>query len=790
MHSRLLSRTVRSLFLPFLLALVASLLTAVPTHATTGTHVGGILSADTTWTATGGPYYVDSTVQIPAGVTLRIEPGAEVYRGTLTGSSTSFFVVAGTLNAAGTGGSPVLFDGSGSGRLATPASSATHAEIFIRNATVSNFDSIFFSNSGGYSDYVLTDSVVRRIDYFTYIWYPKAEVRIERNLFVDAGTLSIGKQSTATGGVFDNRFRGVTPTNHYPTYIESWAAYGERLQVHGNTFEPGPAPQYALAVRSDGAIDATGNDWGTLDVSEAKRRVLDAEDDINLPSVVPVEPLLAGPSASSPRTVPLPPVNSAATSGDKQATVSWTPPASDGGSPVTGYRVRALPGGATATATAAARSVVVDGLTNGTAYTFEVTALNALGASASTTTTPVTPAGPPSAPGSVTADPLDRGARISWTAAAPNGTPITGYRVTLQPGDREVTTGPDGRSAEFTGLTNESTYEVNVVATSGAGAGPAGTTTVTPHDTTRPTVTVTSSPPLYVNTDEQTVTWTVSDPVDDPQQLRTACAVDGAAPTPCSSPLTLTGLGDGKHRLAITATDPWGNTGQAVEAWTVDRTAPTADMAAPLRWLVLGRHQIRWTRTDAIAAASSDVRQQTATPHGRVSAWSYPQPWQRTTATSAHTPAPPAGRTVCFATRAHDEAGNASGWTATRRCAAAPLDDRDLRTSAGWRRSSATGSWKSTLLSSSRKGASARTTVVKTRKVALVAQTRPGAGVVGVYLDGRLLRKVNLASSRVRNQRVLEVASWNTLRRGTVTVKVLRSGARGVAIDGVGLLSR
>ncbi|MDQ1726274.1 MAG: hypothetical protein QOK14_319, partial [Frankiaceae bacterium] len=83
-------------------------------------------------------------------------------------------------------------------------------------------------------------------------------------------------------------------------------------------------------------------------------------------------------------TAPGTPTNAVATAGDAQASVSWSAPNSNGGSAVTGYTVTATPGGATAS-TSGATSVVVPGLTNGTSYTFRVTATNAVGTSAPST---------------------------------------------------------------------------------------------------------------------------------------------------------------------------------------------------------------------------------------------------------------------------------------------------------------------------------------------------------------------------------------------------------------------
>ena len=84
-----------------------------------------------------------------------------------------------------------------------------------------------------------------------------------------------------------------------------------------------------------------------------------------------------------------------ATAGDGEATVSWTAPASDGGSPITGYVVTPYVGYGprlSTTFTSTATTQTVTGLVNGTEYRFRVQAINAVGTSGySTVTNPVTP---------------------------------------------------------------------------------------------------------------------------------------------------------------------------------------------------------------------------------------------------------------------------------------------------------------------------------------------------------------------------------------------------------------
>ncbi|MFN8040870.1 MAG: fibronectin type III domain-containing protein [Acidimicrobiales bacterium] len=87
-------------------------------------------------------------------------------------------------------------------------------------------------------------------------------------------------------------------------------------------------------------------------------------------------------------TTPGAPIGVAAVAGNQAATVTWTAPTSNGGSPITGYTVTSNPAGKTCSWTTGPLTCVVSGLTNGTAYTFTVTATNIAGTSAASSTSP------------------------------------------------------------------------------------------------------------------------------------------------------------------------------------------------------------------------------------------------------------------------------------------------------------------------------------------------------------------------------------------------------------------
>ncbi len=195
-----------------------------------------------------------------------------------------------------------------------------------------------------------------------------------------------------------------------------------------------------------------------------------------------------GPASSGTNTVTLTgatapgaPTIGTATAGNASATLTWTAPSSDGGSPITGYVVTPFIGAtaqATQTFNSTATSEDVTGLTNGTTYTFEVAAINSAGTGPnSAASNAVTPVSTPGAPTIGAATGGDGSATVNWTApGSDGGSAITGYVITPTPACGActgLTTGADSSSSSITGLTNGTSYTFTVAATNAVGTGTA-----------------------------------------------------------------------------------------------------------------------------------------------------------------------------------------------------------------------------------------------------------------------------------------------------------------------------
>ncbi|WP_338796768.1 IPTL-CTERM sorting domain-containing protein [Acidovorax sp. DW039] len=175
----------------------------------------------------------------------------------------------------------------------------------------------------------------------------------------------------------------------------------------------------------------------------------------------------ASASATPLASVPDTPTGLVATPGNGRMTLSWTAPASNGGSPIQYYTVS---GSAGSTCQVTTTTCTIEGLTNGTAYTFTVKATNGVGDSAASSSVTATPqASVPTAPTGLTALAGDRAVLLTWTAPASNGgSALLTYTVTGVPGGTCTVNAPATRCT-INGLTNGTSYTFTVKASSSVG---------------------------------------------------------------------------------------------------------------------------------------------------------------------------------------------------------------------------------------------------------------------------------------------------------------------------------
>jgi len=310
----------------------------------------------------------------------------------------------------------------------------------------------------------------------------------------------------------------------------------------------------------------------------------------------------AGDSISNvaiPALAPGAPLNVAAVAGNAQATVSFTPPASNGGSPITSYTVTSSPDAANpsgVTATGTASPITVTGLTNGTTYTFTVTATNAAGTGpasiASNAMTPIAPPGPPLA---VTAVAGNAQATVSFTPPASNGgSPITSYTATSSPGGITATgaAGP----ITVTGLTNGTTYTFTVAATNAAGTGPASSPSnaVTPIALPGPPLAVTA----VAGNAQAAVSFTppASNGGSPITSYTATSSPGGITATGAAGPITVTGLTNGTtYTFTVAATNAAGTGPASIASNAVTpQVAPAAPTSLTANLVAGPRVSLTW----------------------------------------------------------------------------------------------------------------------------------------------------------------------------------------------------
>jgi Domain of unknown function (DUF1929)/Fibronectin type III domain/Kelch motif len=598
---------------------------AVPAAPTGVTATAGNTVATVTWTApsTGSPFtgytvtpYLAGAAQAATTVTGSPPATSTTITGLTNGSSYTFTVTA--TNAVGTG------PASAASNAVTPA--AVTAPSFVQQASTHAAGASSISvtptaplgsgdrlvvevgawNASSATTSGVTDSAG---DTFTEVSHFTSPDQTEQSVWTAPITAGAGSEPTVTakfsaaadGAITALEYHGLSTAAGAGAVDQQASASGTTTTAasvsSGATAATGAGNELAVGFYSDSGFGdtlAAGSGYtARTNISGTGDMELLAEDQVVAAGATPAASVATGAKTAwematvvfksgsqAPPAAPAAPLSVKATAGDKSATVTWSAPA-NGGAPITSYTVTPYIGSAAQTATVVTgsppvTSATVTGLTDGTGYTFTVTATNGVGTGPpSAPSSLVTPAAPtvPGAPGGVAATAGNQSATVTWSAPATGGSPITLYTVTpylagVAQAATHVSGSPPATQATITGLTNGDAYTFTVTATNAAGTGVASAASqpVTPtaavapafvqqasaHGSAQASISVTM--PANVTTGNRLVVevadWSsshasaasVTDSAGDTfTELTTATASDGTQLSVWSAPITQSG---------------------------------------------------------------------------------------------------------------------------------------------------------------------------------------------------------------------------------------------------------
>jgi len=226
-------------------------------------------------------------------------------------------------------------------------------------------------------------------------------------------------------------------------------------------------------------------------------------------------------------------------------------------------------------------------------------------------------------------------------------------------------------------------------------------------------------------------------------------------------------------------TDTYENT--SIEVPVVTITQPSDDAQASTKI------DVHFSATDSTSAiASYSVRYYVDRWNvSYQSADQYPPAWQATSASDVSLNVAP-GSQYCFSVQATSDVGIASPWSRDA-CAVVPLGEASLATvgTGRWSRHHSVTSYLDSFVTTTSIGATLRLSGAWASQVAVVASRCPSGGLVDVYINGRLLGKINTYGKRMEPNLVFDLPAF---RFGRVSVELVSASShRRVIIEGLGI---
>ena len=171
---------------------------------------------------------------------------------------------------------------------------------------------------------------------------------------------------------------------------------------------------------------------------------------------------------TTPFDVPDTPTISTIDASNAKLTVTYTPPLSNGGTPIIHYYYSSDNGVSYTLLDTSTNPFVISGLTNGTTYDVKMMATNIAGNSIATSATSAVPYHVPNAPTNISITASSQQAVVSYTAPSANGSAIINYYYSYD-NENYIYLSASSNPFTITGLTNATTYQLTMLATNVAG---------------------------------------------------------------------------------------------------------------------------------------------------------------------------------------------------------------------------------------------------------------------------------------------------------------------------------
>ena len=307
-------------------------------------------------------------------------------------------------------------------------------------------------------------------------------------------------------------------------------------------------------VARNGVSQPPGSSWYVSTTNIANVNVIDSTQSVGTTNCQSIDYYYySGTTTTSymlPSTPPSAPTSLSASAGNQSVVISFTA-GSSGSSPITNYKY-SIDNGATYTAFSPADTtspVVINGLTNGQAYSIKLVAVNVEGDGVPSNTITVTPHSVPDAPTNLVATYSAPGSvSISFTPGSNQGETITNYLYSIDCGATFTALSPvDGITPiTISGLTIGQSYCIELIAVNSLGAGvasssvqytamgvPSAPTSITWMDLYNGSISVSFTP----GSDQSSAITNYEYSMDGGNTFTTLSPVDS------TSPITISGLG-------------------------------------------------------------------------------------------------------------------------------------------------------------------------------------------------------------------------------------------------------